>query len=370
MGWTSEKLSDVSESSIKAAADALVTSGLHRVGYAHVLIADGWQGTRNEDGFILPDARRFPSGMKALVDYVKQKGLKVGLTSGAGDRTCGGGWGSRGHEYQDALQYARWGIDYLEYDWCHADGLSANGAYVTLRDALRSTRRPIVLSVADGGTTQAWNWAKGVAQLWDTASDVSACFTCVEERGVGKSWGVLPLVDRQEGYRAFAGPGHWNDLGALQVGAGMTDAEDRAHVSLWAMLAAPLIANNDLTSMSESTRKILTNPEVIAVDQDNLGIQGFRYRTDGALDVWVRPLTRGQLAVLFLNRGATALDLAFDWSKHEVVDDLTRKRYSFSSATYSVRDLWAHQPRDTTKTPLSTTLQSHDVLLLRLTPNK
>jgi alpha-galactosidase len=296
--------------------------------------------------------------------------LKFGLYSAAGNTTCGGRVGSRGHEYQDALQFARWGVDYLKYDWCDTDGLEPESAYTTMRDALRATKRPVTFSISEWGTSYPWKWAATVGHLWRTTGDVMACFNCVEEHGTWKSWGVLPILDKQDGLRAFAGPGHWNDPDMLEVGNGMTFGEDRAHFSLWAMLAAPLIAGNDLVSMKESTRDLLTNPEVIAVDQDILGIQGFRYRTDGELDVWVRPLSRGQLAVLFLNRGQTPLGVHFEWSKHRVKDDLTHKHYDFGSTVYAVRDVWDHKQLGTTKTPLSTTLQSHEVTLLRLTPQK
>lgn len=372
MGWTSEHTFGlaVTEQDVKAAADALVSNGMHRVGYTYVIVGDGWQGARDEDAFIQADAKKFPSGIKALADYVHDLGLGFGLSSATGERTCGGRLGSRGHEYQDALQYSRWGVDYLQYDWCNAEELSPQGAYLTMRDALLAAGRPVFFHIDTRGESEPWTWANGVGHARRTTRTVAACFTCIESHGSTSAWGVLPVVEQQDHLRAFAGPRRWNDPGALTVGRGMTAAEDRAQVSLWAMLAAPLLVGGDLASMADSTRAILTNPEVIAVDQDNLGVQGYRYRTDGALDVWLRPLGRGQLAVLFLNRGATKLQLAFDWRKHEVRDDLTLKSYSFATTTYEVRDLWAHERVGTTQEPLSTTLQSHDVLMLRLTPKK
>lgn len=370
MGWTSNGVGcDVSEVAVKAAADALVSSGMQRVGYEYVIVDDCWQGKRDADGFMQPDTKRFPSGMKPVADYVHGKGLKFGLSSGAGNTTCDGHLGSRGHEYQDALQYARWGVDYLDYEGCDTSGMTPKAAYATMRDALVTTKRPIALSISDGNA-EPWQWGASVGQLWRTAGDITACFTCVEDHGASKSWGVLPTVDKQDGLRAFAGPGHWNNPDQLMVGNGMSAAEDRAQFSLWAMLAAPLIAGNDLGTLTDATREILTNPEVIAVDQDILGVQGFRYRTDGALEIWVRPLSRGQLAVLLLNRGQTPLDVAFDWTKHRVKDDLTHRHYDFATTVFGVRDVWGHRQLATTKTPLSTTLQSHDVTMLRLTPQK
>lgn len=372
MGWSSGRAfgCNVTEEVVKAAADALDTNGMARVGYQFVILDDCWQGARDADGFIQPDVKRFPAGMKTLADYVHARGLKFGLTSSAGNTTCDGRPGSRGHEYQDALQFARWGVDYLQYDWCDAEGLDAKSAYTTMRDAWRAANRTVTFVINESGASQPWTWGKTVGHSWRTTTDLAACFACVEENGAGKAWGILPTVDKQDGLRAFAGPGRWNDPGVLQVGNGMSLAEDRAHVSLWAMLAAPLIAGNDLIRTSESTHGLLTNPEVIAVDQDILGVQGFRYRTDGELDVWVRPLSRGQLAVLFLNRNETPLALDFEWTKHRVADDLTRKYYDLTATVYTVRDVWAHEQRGTTQTPLSTTLQSHDVLMLRLTPKK
>lgn len=369
MGWNSVGC-EVSEAAVKAAADAIVSSGMQRVGYEYVIVDDCWQGSRDADGFIQPDAKRFPSGMKALADYVHGKGLLFGLHSDAGNTTCGGRPGSRGHEYQDALQYARWGVDYLEYASCDAEELAPRSGYATMHEALTAAKRPITFSISERGSAEPWQWGASVGHLWRTAGDITACFTCVEDHGTWKSWGVLPIADKQDGLREFAGPGHWNDPDRLEVGNGMSVAEDRAHFSLWAMLAAPLIAGTDLEAMAESTREILTNPEVIAVDQDILGVQGFRYRTDGALEIWVRPLSRGQLAVLFLNRGQTPLEVAFDWTKHRVKDDLTHRHYDFATTVFAVRDVWGHQQRGTTKTPLSTTLQSHDVTMLRLTPQK
>jgi alpha-galactosidase len=371
MGWSSADIGcEVTERVVKAAADAMSSNGMSRVGYQHILVGDCWQGSRDRDGFIEADATRFPTGMKALADYVHARGLKFGLYSGAGNATRNGHLGSRGHEYQDALQYARWGVDYLEYDWHDTEEVAPKGAYTTMRDALRASKRQVTFHISEQGASQPWSWAPSVGHLWRTATDLATCFSCVEGSGSAKSWGVLPVVDRQDDFRSFAGPGHWNDPGLLQVGNGMSPVEDRAHFSLWAMLAAPLTATDDLASMAESTRELLTNPEVIAVDQDILGVQGFRYRAEGELDVWVRPLSRGQLAVLFLNRGQTPLEVHFDWSKHRVEDDLTRKHYDFASTVFLVRDLWGHQPLGTSKTPLSTTLQSHDVTMLRLTPQK
>src|SRR5919202_887529 len=307
MGWNSWNRfgCDVSEALIRATADAMVSSGMRDAGYRYVNIDDCWHGTRDSLGFIRPDPQRFPSGMKALADYVHAKGLRLGIYSDAGWKTCGGRPGSRGHEYQDALTYASWGIDYLKYDWCNTEGLKQEGAYLTMREALAAAGRPIVFSICEWGTSNPWEWAKAVGHLWRTTGDITACFDCVRDHGNWQSLGVMQILDKQRGLRAHAGPGHWNDPDMLEVGNGMSAAEDRAHFSMWAMLAAPLIAGNDLRSMSRETAEILTNREVIAVDQDSLGVQGFPYSsaTSDGVEIWFKPLAGGDWAMAVLNRG-------------------------------------------------------------------
>jgi alpha-galactosidase len=370
MGWNSWNrfACDVDEKLIRATADAMVASGMKDAGYRYVNIDDCWHGSRDENGFIRPDPKRFPAGMKALADYVHARGLKLGIYSDAGGKTCGGRPGSRGHEYQDALTFARWGIDYLKYDWCDTDGLAARGAYTTMRDALAATGRPIVLSICEWGDNQPWTWGKGIGQLWRTTGDIHPCWDCEVDHGGWSSWGVLRILDKQKGLRAHAGPGHWNDPDMLEVGNGMAVNEDRAHFSLWAMLAAPLLAGNDLREMSNGTRRILTNREVIAVDQDPLGIQGWRWRAEGDLEVWFKPLAGGDWAMCVLNRGAAAADLRFDWAREPVADELSKRRAEFGATTYRIVDLWTGQDLGTTRTPLVARVPGHDVLMVRLRP--
>jgi len=370
MGWNSWNHfgCDVDEALVRATADAMVASGMRDAGYLYVNIDDCWHGSRDEDGFIRPDPERFPSGMKALADYVHARGLKLGLYSDAGAKTCAGRAGSRGHEYQDALTYARWGVDYLKYDWCDTDGLTAPGAYATMRDALAAAGRPIVLSICEWGDNQPWTWGKEVGHLWRTTGDIYPCWDCEIDHGGWSSWGVLRILDRQKGLRAHAGPGHWNDPDMLEVGNGMAVNEDRAHFSLWAMLAAPLLAGNDLRRMSDDTRTILTNREVIAVDQDPLGIQGFRWRAEGDREVWFRPLVGGEWAMCILNRGAAAAEVAFDWASEPVTDDLSKRGTEFGATAYRIADLWSGRDLGTTRTPLAATVPGHDVLMIRLRP--
>lgn len=369
MGWNSwNKFGcDVNERLIRETADALVASGMREAGYSYVVIDDCWHGERDAEGFIRPDPARFPSGMKALADYVHSKGLKFGIYSDAGAKTCGGRPGSRGHEYQDALTYARWGVDYLKYDWCNTEGLNPVGAYTTMRDALRRAGRPVVFSICEWGENKPWEWGKQVGHLWRTTGDIYHCWDCEKNHGTWSSWGVMRILDMQKNLRAHAGPGHWNDPDMMEVGNGMTVSEDRAHFSMWAMLAAPLIAGNDVRSMSRETRDTLTNREVVAVDQDALGVQGFRHLSEGGLETWLKPLAGGGWAVCFLNRGEAARAVEFDWKKHPVSDGHSKTELNAAKTTYKIRDLWAGRESGTTDAPFRASVPPHDVVMLRLT---
>jgi alpha-galactosidase len=369
LGWNSWNHfgCDVTEELIRETADVMVSSGMRDAGYFYVNIDDCWHGKRDEDGFIQPDPERFPSGMKALADHVHSKGLKLGIYSDAGWETCAGRPGSRGYEYQDALSYARWGIDYLKYDWCNTGGLNAEGAYQTMGRALAAAGRPIVFSLCEWGTNQPWEWAKEIGHLWRTTGDIAACFDCEKDHGSWSSWGVLRILDMQEGLRIHAGPGHWNDPDMMEVGNGMSESEDRAHFSMWAMLAAPLLAGNDLRTMSEETRRILTNTEVIAVDQDPLGIQGFKYSDDGDLEIWFKPLADEDWAMCILNRGSSARQVEFAWQDEKITDGFSGRKTLFGYRVYRVRDLWTGDDLGTTRQTLDTEVPGHDVLMVRLT---
>lgn len=368
MGWNSwNKFGcNVNEALIRETADAMVASGMKDAGYLYVNIDDCWHGKRDALGFIQPDPERFPSGMKALADYVHAKGLKLGIYSDAGWKTCGGRPGSRGHEYQDALTYAKWGVDYLKYDWCNTEGLKAEGAYLTMREALYAAGRPMVFSICEWGTDKPWEWGKKIGHLWRTTGDIYNCFDCVKDHGTWKSWGVMQILDMQKGLREHAGPGHWNDPDMLEVGNGMSTGEDRAHFSMWSMLAAPLIAGNDLRNMSRETREILTNREVIAVNQDALGVQGFRYSAKDNVEVWFKPLKDDEWAMVILNRNTSARKVSFDWKSEKIADPLSKRDASFDTTEYSLRDLWAGRDLGTTRRALSADVAPHDVLMLRL----
>lgn len=370
MGWNSWNHfgCDVDEALIMETADAMVASGMKDVGYQYIIIDDCWHGERDSLGFIHPHPERFPSGMKTLADYIHSEGLKFGIYSDAGWRTCAGCPGSRGYEYQDALTYAKWGVDYLKYDWCNTEGLNARGAYLTMRDALYEAGRPIVFSICEWGNDQPWEWGKDIGHLWRTTGDIAVLFDGEEGHGTWSSWGVLQILDMRKGIRIYAGPDHWNDPDMMEVGNGMTVSEDRAHFSLWCILAAPLIAGNDLRHMNKETIKILTNKEAIEVDQDSLGIQGFKYLSMGKLEIWVKPLKRNDLAVCFMNRGKDKQKIEFDWKEHTIKDDFVQREYRFDQNEYQIHDLWAKKDIGTTEKLFVSYIASHDVIFLRLSP--
>jgi len=368
MGWNSWNGfgCNVDEKLIRETADAIVSSGMKDAGFQYVVIDDCWHGDRDAQGFIRPDASRFPSGMKALGDYIHGKGLKFGIYSDVGAKTCGGRPGSRGHEYQDAMIYASWGVDYLKYDWCNSEGLSAVGAYTTMRDALHATGRPIVLSLCEWGENKPWEWAKNIGHLWRTTGDITACWDCEENHGTWSRWGILRIIDKEKPLRNYAGPGHWNDPDMLEVGNGMSAAEDRAHFSMWAMLAAPLMSGNDVRKMSAETRQILINKDVIAVDQDPLGVPAFPAVSENGIEIWARPLSNENWAICFLNRSDLPKTIDFDWKNRYIDDALSSRQIDARKTTYGIRDLWTKKNMGTTDAPLRAVVPPHDVLLLRL----
>jgi alpha-galactosidase len=356
MGWNSWNRfqCDVSEQLIRETADAIVSSGMKEAGYRYVVIDDCWQVSRDGSGTIVPDAKRFPSGMKALADYVHSKGLKFGLYSDAGARTCQGRPGSLGYELEDARQYAAWGVDYLKYDWCNTQGVDPKIAYTTMRDALRATGRPIVFSMCEWGRSLPWTWARGVGHLWRTTGDILPCWACREEWG-GHGW--TEILDMQVGLEKYAGPGGWNDPDMLQVGnQGMTAADNRSHFSFWALLAAPLMAGNDVRSMPAGVRDILLNREVIAVDQDALGRQGRKIRDDGDVEVWARTLDGEAHAIVLFNRGKNDATIAVGWHELGLPHD----------ASLMVRDLWRHEDLGRVTGTFSARVGGRDSVMVRV----
>ena len=348
MGWNSwnhfaEKVDD---KTIRATADALVSTGLRDAGYVYLNIDDTWEGQRDTSG-VIHSNEKFPD-MKALADYVHSKGLKLGIYSSPGPKTCAGYEGSLGHEEQDAKTYADWGIDYLKYDWCQQPPHSVDEmktAYNKMHDALAKTGRPIVLSLCQYGWNKVWEWGPSVGgNLWRTTGDISDRYGVMAEIGFD-----------QNGLEKFAGPGHWNDPDMLEVGnGGMNEDEYRTHFSLWCMLAAPLIAGNDLTRMTPYTVEILTNREVIAVDQDPLGKQGFRVAQEGPFEVWMKPMADGSRVVGLFNRQRTTEQMSVNFSEIGIHGDA------------SVRDLWLKQDMGNFKDSYKAYVPAHGVVLVRI----
>lgn len=311
MGWNSWntfRCYDLTEQVVIETADAMVTSGMRDAGYEYVVVDDCWQALeRGADGRLRSHPERFPSGMAALGEEIHARGLKFGLYLSPGRKTCamiydrypGDHLGSFGREHLDADTFAGWGVDYLKYDWCKANrggtGLEERGAFTTMADALQRTGRPILYSISEYGRSRPWEWAPGTANLWRTTPDIAPTWRS-----------VLSIVDRQHGLAPHARPGAWNDPDMLEVGnAGLSDTESRSHLMLWAMLAAPLMAGNDVRAMSSGTRELLTDRGILDISQDRAGIQGERTSRVGKLEFWRRQLADGY-ALGALNRGRHA----------------------------------------------------------------
>lgn len=370
MGWNTFNTfaGNFDETILRDMVDLLVSTGMKDAGYEYIIVDDNWTAERDTLGFLTVDKKRFPSGMEAFSKYVHYKGLKLGLYSDAGYKTCGGYISSRGHEFQDAIMFARWGCDYLKYDWCNTEGLNAVGAYTTMRDAIYASKRSMIFSMCEWGNNKPWEWGASVGHLWRTTGDITSCWDCVDTHGGAyNSWGVMQILDMQEGLRKYAGPGHWNDPDMLEVGIGtLTLSESRAHFSLWAMLTAPLISGYDLRKMSKDVLDILTNKEVIAIDQDSLGIQGFKQSNIDSLEIWYKPLKNGDWGLCFFNRSSKPIEISYDWKKQVVYDDVAKLELRFDKHTYTLRDLWIKKVIGTTEEILKSKIPSHDVLMLRI----
>ena len=360
MGWNSWNTfqTRIDEKLIESTADAMIANGMRDAGYVYVNLDDGWSTKeRDSSGNLVPDPMRFPNGMKALADYLHARGFKFGIYNCAGTMTCAGYPGGRNHEEQDAKTYASWGVDYLKYDWCHSEGLKAPEAYKKMHDALAASGRSIVFSICEWGQSKPWTWAKGIGQLWRTTGDIAPCWNCKLQWQTG--WTLL--LEQNVDLAQYAGPGHWNDPDMLEVGNGeMTDAESRAHFSLWCMLAAPLIAGNDVRNMKPEIQEILTNRDAIALDQDRLGKQATRFRTDQNGQVWVKGLANGKWGICLFNTTSATERMQLNWS------DLA----FLGTGKYRVRDLWAGKDLGDAGTSLSAEVASHDVALLRLEPER
>ncbi len=360
MGWNSwNKFAcpGINEKVVRDSADQMAANGMKDAGYQYIVIDDCWQVRRDALGNIVADPAKFPSGIKALADYVHSKGLKFGIYSDAGTMTCAKRPGSIGHEYQDAQQYANWGVDYLKEDWCNTlPGQNSESSYTLMRDALAATGRPIVFSICEWGSTKPWLWAGPVGNMWRATGDILDCWDCK------KSWGgngVSEILDQMNGLESYAGPGHWNDADMLEVGnGGMTADEYRTHFSMWALFSAPLLAGNDISNMSAETRGILLNKEVIAVDQDRLGIQGRRVKKQGNLEVWSKQLADGGRAVALVNRGTAPAQITAAW------EDVGYP----STLAATVRDLWAAKDQGRHTANYAAEVPGHGIVMVKVLP--
>ncbi|MDN3356652.1 NPCBM/NEW2 domain-containing protein [Actinomadura sp. DC4] len=338
---------DFNEAMVKGIADLFVSSGLKDAGYQYVNLDDCWaEHDRDANGDYVPNKTRFPDGIKAVADYVHSKGLKFGIYTSAGTLTCAQTMpGSLGHEQQDARLFASWGVDYLKYDNCNNQGVDAVKRYTDMRDALLATGRPILFSMCEWGENKPWLWAKDVGNSWRTTGDIGDSYTS-----------MLGIVHQNMVLSQYAGPGHWNDPDMLEVGnGGMTDTEYRSHFGLWAEMAAPLLIGSDLRKASAATMSILTNKEVIAVDQDKLGVQGTPVSTEGGRDVFVKPLANGDKAVALFNESDAPQRITTSASAIGMP----------AAPAYRVRDLWAHTTRETAGT-LTASVPAHGTVMLRV----
>jgi alpha-galactosidase len=360
MGWNSWNkfgCKGLNEKVVRETADAMASNGMKDAGYQFVIIDDCWQTGRDAAGNIVADAERFPSGIKALADYIHGRGLKFGIYTDAGTMTCAKRPGSIGHEYQDAKQYANWGVDYLKEDWCNTlPGQNSESSYTLMRNALAESGRPIVFSICEWGSTKPWLWAGPVGNLWRATPDIQDCWDCKRDWGGG---GVTQILDLMNGLETYSGPGHWNDPDMLEIGnGGMTKEEYRVHFSMWAMFSAPLLAGNDISNMTADTKEILLNKEVIAIDQDALGRQGRRVKKTGDLEVWSKQLQDGGRAVALLNRGPAAAMVSVAWTDIGYPD----------AVSASVRNLWTKKESSMVKGGYSVEVPSHGVVMVRVKP--
>jgi len=350
MGWNSWNRFGpfISEHLVLETADALVESGMRDAGYRYLVLDDAWEGSaRDDEGDLVENRWAFPNGLRWLGDEIHRRGLRFGLYTDAGTRTCQGYPGSLGAEARDAKRFAEWGVDFMKVDWCYTEGLRGRSTYPKWTDAIRATGRPMVLSISEWSRDKPWEWAGAVGHMWRTTPDIADTWAS-----------VVDIADRQVELHPFAGPDHWNDPDMLEVGnGGMTDDEYRTHFSLWAILAAPLMAGNDVRAMSDTTRAILTAAEVIGVDQDARGAQGRRVRRDATSEIWARPLADGTYGVLLINHSDARANVVARWD--EVVGEKGSRRGV-------VRDLWERGEIGERDGFFDRTLAPHACALLRV----
>jgi alpha-galactosidase len=352
MGWNSWNRFGVQidERLVLETAEAMVSSGMRDAGYRYVVIDDGWMAPeRDQNGDFVADAEKFPSGIKALADRIHALGLRFGIYTDAGTKTCQDLPASLGYEFRDARRFAEWGVDYVKVDWCHTEGMGPRALYTKWAMALHAARRPIVLSICEWGRAQPWEWAGALGHLWRTSWDIQPEWSS-----------ILTILDRQAELHRYAGPDHWNDPDMLEVGNGdLTGEQSRAHFALWAVLAAPLMAGNDLRTMSDAVRQILTAREIVAIDQDAAGQQGRRIRRDGDIDVWLRTIgAKGERAIAVLNRGAVAREVRI------ALEDLGVAAH----AHVRVRDLWQRADVSESRREIVIATSPNSATVLGITP--
>lgn len=352
MGWNSWNHfgCGINENLIKQTADALVNTGLAKLGYEYVNIDDCWaESDRDYQGSFVANRQTFPSGIKALADYVHAKGLKLGIYSDAGTRTCSQKMpGSLDHEEQDVKTFSSWGIDYLKYDNCNDAGRSVMERYTKMSNAMKTYGKGIFFSLCEWGRQNPATWAGGMGNSWRTTDDIA------------DNWGSMTSrADQNDRWASYAGPGGWNDPDMLEVGnGGMSEAEYRSHFSIWALAKAPLLIGCDVRAMSQQTMGILSNSEVIAVNQDSLGVQGKKVQSSNGLEVWAGPLSNNRKAVVLWNRQGYQATITAQWSSIGLP----------SSTAVTARDLWAHSSFSA-QGQLSASVPPHDCKMYVLTPN-
>ncbi|BAF26853.2 alpha-galactosidase precursor [Oryza sativa Japonica Group] len=352
MGWNSWNhfYCGINEQIIRETADALVNTGLAKLGYQYVNIDDCWaEYSRDSQGNFVPNRQTFPSGIKALADYVHAKGLKLGIYSDAGSQTCSNKMpGSLDHEEQDVKTFASWGVDYLKYDNCNDAGRSVMERYTRMSNAMKTYGKNIFFSLCEWGKENPATWAGRMGNSWRTTGDIA------------DNWGSMTSrADENDQWAAYAGPGGWNDPDMLEVGnGGMSEAEYRSHFSIWALAKAPLLIGCDVRSMSQQTKNILSNSEVIAVNQDSLGVQGKKVQSDNGLEVWAGPLSNNRKAVVLWNRQSYQATITAHWSNIGLA----------GSVAVTARDLWAHSSF-AAQGQISASVAPHDCKMYVLTPN-
>jgi alpha-galactosidase len=351
MGWNSWNHfhCDIHEDLIQDIAHAAVDLGLKDAGYSYINLDDCWQISRDDDGYIQEDPDAFPSGIPALSDYVHSLGLKFGLYSDAGTNTCQRRPGSLGYETQDAESYKEWNIDYLKYDNCFSTVTDVKLRYQAMHDALNASGHPIFFSMCEWGVEDPATWASPVGNSWRTTGDIRPTWDSITR-----------MLDQNNRWHEYAGPGGWNDPDMLEVGNGkLTYVEQKSHFTLWCLIKAPLLLGNDLRQMENLTLEIISNSEVIALNQDPLGVQGYKRTSDkDGLEVWAGPLSQGHVAVVLFNRSSRPANITAMW------DDIGIAPASL----YHVRDLWAHQDLEIQGASVTKLVDSHDVVALRFKP--